>query len=336
MLSRCALVLLLAGSAAAAEPRAEARWGLRWSAPDPGCIQAAPLARAVEARLGRTVFGPEPEFLIDGVLRRGQPSGWMAALTLVDGTGRVLGSREVSTPEDACAAIEPRVVLVLSLMIDPAALSSAVPQASATPEFPRAPEVEESAPLALTEEPAPVVVERPPPSRTQIVLTTAATGSTGLGLNAAAGVSGAVWFRPREWAGLVRIGIYPYSAFEEAGGRVVLSSASLEAGVCPLVGAGGAWRVSGCATVMVSSVLAVNNGFPQDRAELLGRGDGGLRVQLERRIGKTVALHASLGAAMGWFRPTVRLLHPDGSVEDFPLGLPLHLTLDLGVSWLES
>jgi hypothetical protein len=332
---RCAVVLLLAGSSAAAEPLPEARWGLRWSAPEPGCIQAAPLARAVEARLGRAAFGSEPEFLIDGVLERGRPSGWKAVLTLVDGEGTVLGSREVSTPEEACTAIEPRLVLVLALMIDPAALSGAAPEASPEPELPQAPEVSEPAPLPVPDEPLRVPFERRRPSRTEAVLSTGATGSTGLGLRVVAGVAGSVWFRPGEWAGLVRMGVYPYSAFEKAGGRIVLSSATLEAGVCPLSAGDGAWLVSGCVTAMISSVYVNSSGFLQTRDELLARGDAGLRVQLQRQLWKTT-LHASLGVAAGWLRPTVRLLRSDGTVEDLPLGQPLHLTLDLGLSWMES
>ncbi|HYO69180.1 MAG TPA: hypothetical protein VEU33_24180, partial [Archangium sp.] len=89
VLSRWMAMLLLVGSGPVlAGPRPESRWGLRWNA-EAGCIQAAPLARA--GRLGRTVFGPEPEFLVDGVLERGSPSGWRARLSLVDARGNVLG-----------------------------------------------------------------------------------------------------------------------------------------------------------------------------------------------------------------------------------------------------
>jgi hypothetical protein len=103
---------------------AEQRWGLTWRAAD-GCIQAAELAERVERRLGRPVFGAEPDLRIDGYLvaAEGTPKNakWRARLTLVDAHGTVQGSRDVTSPEASCRGIDDSLVLVVAVMIDPSA-----------------------------------------------------------------------------------------------------------------------------------------------------------------------------------------------------------------------
>ncbi len=115
----CVALVLCAG-AASADPR----WGLTWKAPE-GCIQAAELAERVERRLGNPVFGTEPDLRIDGYLAAatGTPPGakWRARLTLVDAQGSVQGSRDVTSPESSCRAIDDSLVLVVAVMIDPKA-----------------------------------------------------------------------------------------------------------------------------------------------------------------------------------------------------------------------
>ncbi|QRK11226.1 hypothetical protein JQX13_14800 [Archangium violaceum] len=347
---RCAFFLLLVGGPALAGPRPESRWGLRWNGA-PGCIQAAPLARAVEARLGRPVFGPEPGFLIDGVLERGGPSGWKARLSLVDARGNVLGSREVSTPEAACTAIEPRLLLVIAVMIDPSA-AFARPAPASPPEPERAPEPERPQEPMASEPPppsAPAVPRVAPPPETArsriqpgppaprgsgTVLTAAATGSVGGGFGVAPGISGTAWFSPGGWPWLLRLALAPYAGYEKDGGRLALVTSVAEGGVCPVSWADGAWSASGCATATFSLVFAYSVGFEQGRLEPIIRGDLGPRARLERRLGERTALHVGLGAGFGWLRPTVRLLKPDGTAEDLRLGLPVQVTLDVGVSFL--
>ena len=64
---RLALPILLVATSSLA---ADARWGLKWKAPD-ACIGAADLAQAVEQRLGRSIFGSEPEYRVDGSMVEG-------------------------------------------------------------------------------------------------------------------------------------------------------------------------------------------------------------------------------------------------------------------------
>ncbi|MEW5743459.1 MAG: hypothetical protein AB1938_31400 [Myxococcota bacterium] len=94
-------------------------WGLRWAAP-PECRQAADVSRAVEDKLHRPVFGAEPAVLVDGVVERFE-GDWRARISLVDAQGTVLGTREVTSRESACASLDDKVTLVVALLIDPSA-----------------------------------------------------------------------------------------------------------------------------------------------------------------------------------------------------------------------
>jgi hypothetical protein len=127
VLRRCrpwsVLLLLSAVARAEAPAPSEVTWGLRWSAPSQ-CIQAPAVVRAVEERLGRAVFGPSAELVIDGQLQR-SGTGWRASLIVVDHFGAVRGTREVKSVDERCPAIDGALTLVIAVMIDPnAALSS--------------------------------------------------------------------------------------------------------------------------------------------------------------------------------------------------------------------
>ncbi len=60
---------------------AEPRWGLKWKS-GAGCIEAADLSRAVEQKLGRSVFSGDADFKIDGAADGG-PGAWKVNLTLI-------------------------------------------------------------------------------------------------------------------------------------------------------------------------------------------------------------------------------------------------------------
>jgi hypothetical protein len=346
VLSRCGVMLLLLGSGPVlAGPRPESRWGLRWNA-DAGCIQAGPLARAVEERLGRTVFGPEPEFLVDGVLERASPSGWKARLSLVDARGTVLGSREVSTGEEACPAIEPRLLLVMALMIDPsAALVGPAPEGrppeppepvSPPPAEPPPAEPPPAPPVAQVEpapEPVRLALETPAPHPGRSAFTAALTGAVGTGFGVVPGIAGTHWSAPGAWSWLVRMTLSPYEFYSKDGGLLSLVRLGGETGVCSAPVGRGPWALSGCGTAAFTLVFAYSQGYEQGRLEPLVRGDVGARARLERTLAGNMSLHVGLGVGYGWLRPTVRLLKPDGTAEDVRLGGPVQASVDLGMSF---
>ncbi|MCP3063740.1 hypothetical protein LXT21_33695 [Myxococcus sp. K38C18041901] len=331
MTSPLLLGVVLPLLATASPEPSSARWGLHWNAPSE-CIQAAPLARAVEARLGRSVFGSLPDVLVHGVLEPASSSGWSARLTLVDARGTVLGSRDIDSATPACADIERRLVLVLALMIDPEALSprepAPVPSEGVAPpeEAPPLPE----APDPTVEEELPIQASSPPtraapwPGRSTVSLTALTT--TGLS-------DGLAWGGRLGWRGagsvtwLVGLSVVPWARSELEDGRVGLLLATPEAGVCPLVGGGSRWEVSACATAAFSFVMADSTGQTVDEVDLLIRGDAVARAQLELRWGGATGLHVGGGAAVGWLRPTL----PMTSAWEGRLGAPWRVFVELGL-----
>ena len=144
-----ALASLLTAGLSSAEPR----WGLTFKS-DPGCVGAAGLAEAVEKKLGRALFGAQPDLRIEGWLRADGPRRWRARLTLVDAEGTVKGSREVTQEGSSCRAIDESLTLVAAVMIDPAAaMKGSAPAPAPAPPAAEAPWAE-----------GPGRVEPPPPS----------------------------------------------------------------------------------------------------------------------------------------------------------------------------
>lgn len=129
------LPCLVSAFACAAEPTWET-WALRWAAPE-GCIQAAELAERIEGRAGRPLFVSSGRLLIDGVARR-QDAGYRFRLTLLDTTGRVLGSRELDSATADCRALDDKVLLVAMLLIQPRLVAS-TPVSQAPAQQPNAP-----------------------------------------------------------------------------------------------------------------------------------------------------------------------------------------------------
>ncbi|AKF85317.1 hypothetical protein MFUL124B02_11235 [Myxococcus fulvus 124B02] len=333
MTSPLVLGVVLPLLATASPAPSSARWGLHWNAPSE-CIQAAPLARAVEARLGRSVFGALPDVLIHGVLEQASSSGWSARLTLVDARGTVLGSRDIDSAAPACADIERRLVLVLALMIDPEALRPREPTVAPSELEPAS---EDAAPPPDAR-PDPTVDEAPldeasPPTRAAPWPGRSTVSITGL---ATTGFSdGLAWGGRLGWRGagrvtwLVGLSVVPWARSELGDGRVDLTLATPEVGLCPLVVGDSRWEVSACATAAFSFVMADSQGTSVDEVDLLVRGDALARAQWALRLGRTTGLHVGGGASVGWLRPSL----PLRSAWEGRLGAPLSAFVELGLSF---
>ena len=105
---------------------ADARWGLRWRAPDE-CISAADLSAKVQERLGRPVFALNPDFRVDGVMEAGTSPRWKARLTVVSAAGEVMGTREVTGDEADCRALDGRLAFIVAMSIDSKVSEKAAP-----------------------------------------------------------------------------------------------------------------------------------------------------------------------------------------------------------------
>lgn len=144
---------MLAALALSLTAHAAETWQLTWNAP-PGCLTAAELARSVERRLGRPVFGLRGSRHVDGVVAQAvEPPRWRAQLSAVDEHGTVVGSREITADGDGCHCLDDSLVLVLAVAIGnettwPAAerLRPPVPAAPVSPPTPETKNLYRAAP----------------------------------------------------------------------------------------------------------------------------------------------------------------------------------------------
>jgi hypothetical protein len=95
------------------------------------CIATQALARSVEERLGRRVFvsAAEADVSVEGRIekRAGASGGWHAVITIRDGKGALLGTRELDRPDASCSSMNDPLALVIAVMIDPEAKLSSSP-----------------------------------------------------------------------------------------------------------------------------------------------------------------------------------------------------------------
>ncbi len=288
-----------------------APWGLSWRAPD-ACIQPAELVQRVEERLGREVFGPDPDLRIDGVMREldSEPR-WRATLTLVDRKGAVKGSRGVTSSDASCRAMDASLALVIAVMIDPMAA------------------MREEPPVAQPEPPAPAP---PAPAPASPTVTPAVPNAHALLLSGAAGL----WLTPGFHWGLVpelqlglsprfflpvRMPIYPAVPVAAADASGALLGVGLGIGVgwrsnlSP-----DAWSAVFSAGLEGTAFLASARTALGDRTELLGRLDVVGRAGVLRTLGRAWGVQLQAEAGLCPSPPNFRLVRADGRPEDVSVG----------------
>jgi hypothetical protein len=115
------------GGAATPAPRTSSLSWVRMPGAEE-CIATQPLARAVEERLGRTVFvsAAEADVSVEGRVE-GAPKAWRATITLRDSKGALLGTRELTSDKPSCDSLREPLALVIAVMIDPDASSRPEP-----------------------------------------------------------------------------------------------------------------------------------------------------------------------------------------------------------------
>ncbi|APR78066.1 Hypothetical protein A7982_03413 [Minicystis rosea] len=266
-----------AGRARASEPPRTSSLGWVRLPGAESCIGARELARAVEERLGRTVFVSPAQAvaLIEGRVEpapAGPTSGgarFHVHLTVSDADGTVRGTRDLDAPA-ACRAIDEQLALVVALLIDPdAALApKAPPPAPVARAASIAPVVEDRAFVPL---PAPPPLPAPIPPVREPWRASLAVGPAGaLGLLPGPGLAlalrgelipprlfpfelgGAVWLDARAT---------PAGASGSAAKGALVSLSYGMVGVCPLAWSSGGTRVRGCLDVAVGALRAVGYGF---------------------------------------------------------------------------
>ncbi|MFI5306925.1 MAG: hypothetical protein ACHQ53_06225 [Polyangiales bacterium] len=85
------------------------------------CIASHELARSVEQALGPVFVAPsDAELAIEARVRHVERgAGWAARIVVSDRLGRVLGERELASKVPDCRALDPQILLVIVLAIDP-------------------------------------------------------------------------------------------------------------------------------------------------------------------------------------------------------------------------
>lgn len=260
------------------------------------CIDGASLARDVEARLGRAVFGPAADAgaWLEGSVRARASGGFEASLQWADPTGLRDGSRALQSDDDDCAEISGAVALVVSVMIDPN--TPTVPPERPDPE----PEpVAEPAPEPPVEPaPAPPLEERAPRPRLNALgaaahlwLGSLPDPQLGLGALYARDLPGAVRLRVQALAfgsRSLQIGS------QQVGGVVHLQTLALGVHACPALFRRGIGTLSACAGGSGGLLLRQSSGLEGASDSPLGllQLDAGLRGTVEWR-----RLRVSLGAS---------------------------------------
>jgi hypothetical protein len=227
------------------------------------CIAPAALTRAVEQRLGRSVFVPAQQAELHARVRaRRGARGFRIDVELFDRAGHSLGRRHLGTRARHCSALDDSLALVLSLAADVAV----APEPDAAPA---------AAPVELPAPPPPVALETPievPASSSAPRAGWELAPSLGVlvagGLLPGLGLGGAFELElrpPAFWSLWLRATLWQPHRIGAAQG-VELSAQTLELGVCP-------WRfeLAGvesrlCAEQLIGRAAMQGFGFDRDQS----------------------------------------------------------------------
>ena len=236
------------------------------------CIAGAELERAVEARLGRTVFTSQAQapLAIRLTLARRGNREWSADLALHAADGTALGERQITSRGAHCSVLDESLALVIALLVDAplaaqvesearAARSAASPASNAT--NPAKPQAERKpSPLRV---PADAHAPRAPwriEAGASALLSFAVLPGAALGFELGLGV------KPAHAPDFRLLGgSYQRRSAETApgsGGRFALSYLGLE--VCPLESRLGPVRGAACVGQIVGTLRATAYGFDEN------------------------------------------------------------------------
>lgn len=328
LLAGVALVLLGRGAFAQSAASASPAVGLAWSGPGPEltCLGEEGLASAVNEYVGRDAFAARSvELILHVTVERLPDRHFHALLELADTSGRVLGTRELTSGTELCSSLDEPLVLTVALMVD----------APAEIEDVRAPPPPPP-PVEPPSEPMDVATEPKPPSQPLRLLADAALAvESGLLPNVEPGLSlglelrAATWFSARVgglafWPATVRLP-------GEASVRFGFAAATLE--LCPTIGSPDGARASLCIGPLYGFLRAKPAG-------LTGASDA-LRQTLALSVGLRGALPVQRRWALIAGLAGVVPYHPDhfvyeqngASIELFRMA-PFAVVASAGVSFM--
>lgn len=226
------------------------------------CIAAPALAQSVEARLGRKVFvsASDADITVEGTIGRAPKAGFRAQLRVTANDGTILGSRDVETRAATCDAIDEKLSLIISVLIDPdASLGAEAPPPAPPPPPPALPTVvERERVVVVHDEP---LAGPPPPWRFELTL--AAMASVGMQPDIGIAFAPSIIIDPpRFWAIRAGGGIATTtSTGATAGASADASLAHGSLALCPLATRGGRVEALACGGALVGALRARGIGF---------------------------------------------------------------------------
>ena len=285
------------------------------------CPGGPELARAVEERLGRSVFvsTARAELTVEGRAERTtEPAGWRAVLVVSDASGERLGERVVDSRAERCDELARLAAVAIAIMVDPLTAP-----AERGPERPP-PERE----VVVVHD---RVVVREPAPRWQIGIEGALVGAVGVLPNAAVGGLGTLIVRPPRFVPLLLEGVLlPWSPRQTGYGEVDFLHAHGSALICPLAPEGRRLGLFACAGLGAGAVVITDSapaGLSGERlvvhAQLAVRGHFRIVGPLQARAG----LHLLVPFRHDDLRGTDR----DGTAHRLAPASPVSALLTLGL-----
>ena len=222
------------------------------------CIAAPALAQGVERRLGRKVFvsASDAEITVEGTIGRAPKVGFRAQLRVTAKDGTVLGSRDVETRAASCDAIDEKLSLIVSVLIDPdASLGPKETPLAAPPALPTV--IERERVVVVHDEPRPV--QRP----WRFELTLAVMGTVGLQPGIGVAFAPSVLLTPPHfWGVRAGGGIAATTSTDARGGASAdASMAHGSLALCPLATSGGRVEALACGGALIGALRARGIGF---------------------------------------------------------------------------
>lgn len=256
------------------------------------CIGSRALAEAVEARLGRPVFGSaaQADLAIEGRIEREPGGAWRAVIAVAGADEVALGTRELRSEAPSCHALDAELALVIAVMLDP--------QADLRPAPAPAP--------AVVARPALIAIpyRLPPPAEPwRGGLQAGAVFSLGLLPGPGVGLSVRGRLTPPRWPAIELGGalwLPGQAATGSRGTRLALVEGLVA--LCPLRTSASGFDLGACAEIRIGQIrsggFGFNLSFDQERPTVAPSLEGQLRRRL---VGPLVA-----GLGLGLLVPIVR------------------------------
>jgi hypothetical protein len=294
------------------------------------CAEAAQVARAVEERLGRPVFGVRSQVELHVRVRfeHEPPRSYRALLFLSDREGREVGQREISAKARHCSALDASLALVIALLVDtpPTPIPGPLPATpSAGPRPPSEAPRNRPTPIAL---PADTYAPREP---WWFALTLSGVTAFGLLPGPAFGAALGFGARPPRFRQIwLSAELLPERRLG-SGPSAELSLARFGLMLCPLELGRSALQGTACVGQRVGLVSAAGAGFDENQSTRQLAYDLALDLSGTQQLVHPLFLKLAASAELPLARPAYVSRSADGARREWFQASPVALSARLGV-----